>query len=54
MACDKAGYKSKADADKMLHRLWARVKPGRKLEARSYKCDCGRWHLTSQGVNRGC
>ncbi len=45
----KTGYPDEAAADAAMHRLreeYAHVDT--KLPCRSYKCKCGRWHLTSQ------
>jgi len=46
-------YLTRASAERTLMEIWSRVKPGRTLEARAYKCPtCGMWHLTKQGVQR--
>ena len=46
--CFKVRYRSRRAAEDTLSAIWARVKPGRRLETRAYKCPCGWWHLTSK------
>lgn len=49
----KRVYLTRTAAERTLMEIWSRVKPGRTLEARAYKCPtCLGWHLTKQGVKR--
>jgi hypothetical protein len=50
--CRKIPYPSQERAEEVLGEIWARVKPGRRLECRTYECpDCGHWHLTSKPLH---
>lgn len=49
----KRPYLTRSAAERTLTDIWSRVRPGRVLEARAYKCPtCGMWHLTKQGTQR--
>lgn len=45
----KKRYTGPQQAEEVLHGIWSRARPGRRLETRSYLCPgCNGWHLTSQ------
>lgn len=45
----KARYRTQTAAENVLARIWAKPRPGRRLETRTYQCDhCAGWHLTSK------
>jgi hypothetical protein len=47
----KRRFRNEVRATRVLHRIWARPRPGRQMESRAYACDrCGGWHLTSRGA----
>ena len=43
----KKHFDTRAAAEQAMHTLWARGRGGR-LPSRTYRCDCGSWHLTSK------
>lgn len=50
----KRGYGDQQTANQVLGRIWAKPKPGRQLECRTYRCpQCDQWHLTSMPLARG-
>lgn len=49
----KYPYSTEADANEALRRIHDDTGHGRaKLPVRSYRCECGRWHLTSMSKAR--
>ncbi|AXH70435.1 hypothetical protein HOT75_gp048 [Gordonia phage Daredevil] len=46
----KTVYGSGYEAERAMYKMWraGRARRGNKLPSRTYRCPCGKWHLTSK------